>query len=157
MNIPRVASTVVIMSSGWLLLVNGVGLIFISASPHGLAAFVYAGFFLGILGLAVQLLHFLGFTLGLFRFSVGLNGLVGLVSGAISFMAAAWYQGAKSLFPMDVFGTVLLLYLCLLGATIASLITLAILKLRGGNEANAQGQFRPTQNAEGQFRQTDTG
>lgn len=136
MNISQVASILVLMGSGWLLLANGVGLIVATASPHGLAAFVYAGFFLGILGFVIQLLHFLGFSLGYFRFSLGLNGLVGFVSGAISFMTAAWYQGAKSFIPKDVFGTVLLLYLCLLGAMIASLVTLAILKLQAGHDTS---------------------
>jgi hypothetical protein len=134
MNISRVTSIVVIVSSGWLLLSNGISLIVATASPHGLAAFVYAGFFLGILGLVIQLLHFLGSTLNRFRFSVGLNSLVGFVSGATSFVTAAWYQGTKSFTPMDVFGAVLLLYLCILGATISSLIALAIIKLQAASK-----------------------
>ena len=135
MNISRIASILVIMISGWLLLANGISLIVITPSPHGLAAFAYAGFFLAILGLVVQLLHFLGFTLGYLRFSLGLNSLSGFASGAISFMTAAWYQGARSPIPKDVFGAVLLLYLCVLGATIATLISLAILKLQAGQKA----------------------
>jgi len=127
------------MSSGWAVLANGVSLIVTSTSPHGLAAFTYAGYFLGIIGLVVQLLHMVGFALNCFRFSVRLNGLIGLVSGFLSFLTAAWFQDAKSLLPIDLFGVALFSYLCLLGAAIGALNTFAISKLQatsGSDPAN---------------------
>ena len=126
MGIARNATVGIVAGLGWLALVNGGDFMVAVASPHGLAAFVYAGFFLSVVGPIVQLIHFLAFRMGWVRFSVEISGALGLASGAGSFAIAA-----KSLIPKDPFGIILFVYLCVLGAVTASLLALALLKLHG--------------------------
>lgn len=129
MNFLRATATVGIISLGWIALANGLSQIIVKPSPHGLAAFVYAAFLLSFIGSGVQTLHFIASVLGYVNFSVRANTIIGFFSGAASFMVASWYEGGQSIVPVNLFGALLLLYLCLLGSGIAALLSLTISKV----------------------------
>jgi hypothetical protein len=115
---------------GWLLMANGISVLLATAGPHGLAAFVYAGFFLSLVGPIAQLVLFIVRHGSRFRVPLGLTCIVDAMSGAISFMSAAWYDGQAAFIPQDSFGAALLCYLCVSGALIAMLNEFAVRKAR---------------------------
>jgi len=100
----------------WVVSALVIGIAVAAPSPHGMSGFVYASFFLGIIGgVGYALLYYVLFPAGASKFAPLSSGLMGASFGVISFPVSTLVAEHRLYVPHDKFQVILFFYLCAIG------------------------------------------